>query len=178
MLFSGASPPLGSPDAQLSSRAPNFLVTLPLPRERGGRRAACSKAHIGAEAWRGTSPTFIPASPGSWEHHGSRPPARWQPGASARAPSFNALPRSRGLLLHPRPIPQSQFSQHRPPRAPTLSSKFNTRTKTHQLRAAWVQARGGGTRLPPATPFIWSKGLPSSALGKMVTDVAARSSTG
>lgn len=46
----GASPPLGSPGAQLSPGAPNFTVTLPLPRERGGRSATGQRACASLEA--------------------------------------------------------------------------------------------------------------------------------
>ena len=44
--FPRASPPLRSPDAQLSARAPNFPITLPLPRDWGGWGAAGIKARI------------------------------------------------------------------------------------------------------------------------------------
>lgn len=61
---------------QLSSGAPNFPVTLSLPRERKGRGSASPRASTSPEAWRGTSSTLIPAPAGGWARRGARPPAR------------------------------------------------------------------------------------------------------
>lgn len=138
-----ASPPLRSPDAQLSARAPNFPTTLPLPRDWGGWGAAGIKAPISPKPGGAPPPTLMPKPARGWARRGARTPVRWQPGASARALSSNARVPVPAFLLHP-----LLFFKSSSINTFHLSSKSRTRTKTHPPPPSGVSpVREGGTRL-------------------------------
>lgn len=113
-LYFGVSPPLESPDAQFLSRARNFPITLPLPRERGGRSAAGLRARTKP---RSLIVHLFYSNPGALPglgRRGARTRDRWRPSTSARAPSSSAQ-FSRGLLLHPIPVFKASSVNNRPP---------------------------------------------------------------